>query len=52
MRNGEPGVIARGTPDELKNDDSELVKQFLQGLPDGPVAYHYPANAYEQDLLQ
>ena len=47
---GNGGVIARGTPDELRNNDSELVQQFLQGLPDGPVAYHYPAAAYEQDL--
>ena len=28
------------------------VQQFMQGLPDGPVPFHYPANAYLDDLLQ
>ena len=45
------GVIAAsGTPDELRNSDSEWVQQFLQGLPDGPVPFHYPAKDYAQAL--
>ena len=45
------GVIAAsGTPDELRNSDSEWVQQFLNGLPDGPVPFHYPADDYVQAL--
>ncbi len=36
-------VIGQGTPDELRQHPSEQVQQFLQGQPDGPVPFHYPA---------
>jgi phospholipid/cholesterol/gamma-HCH transport system ATP-binding protein len=44
-------VVASGSPDELKKDTSEMVKQFMHGLPDGPVAFHYDAPDYEKQLL-
>ena len=44
-------VIGEGAPDELKSSGSPLVKQFLNGLPDGPVPFHYPAADYRSDLL-
>ena len=44
-------VVGQGTPDELDRSDSEWAQQFLQGLPDGPVPFHYAAEDYEQDLL-
>jgi phospholipid/cholesterol/gamma-HCH transport system ATP-binding protein len=44
-------VAASGTPEELRDTASELVKQFMHGLPDGPVAFHYDAPDYEQQLL-
>jgi len=44
-------VIGEGTPSELKKSDSPLVKQFLNGLPDGPVPFHFPALDYQTDLL-
>lgn len=44
-------VVASGSPDELKKDQSEMVKQFMHGLPDGPVAFHYDAPDYAQQLL-
>lgn len=44
-------VVASGSPDELKKDESEMVKQFMHGLPDGPVAFHYDAPDYAQQLL-
>ena len=44
-------VIGEGTPADLKKSDSPLVKQFLNGLPDGPVPFHYPANDYRSDLM-
>ncbi|MCK5895919.1 MAG: ATP-binding cassette domain-containing protein [Cocleimonas sp.] len=43
-------VAASGTPDALKQSDSAWVQQFLQGLPDGPVPFHYPAIKYAQAL--
>jgi len=44
-------VIGEGSPLDLKHSTSPLVKQFLNGLPDGPVPFHYPANDYVSDLL-
>lgn len=44
-------VIGAGTPDELKASDSELVHQFMSGAADGPVPFHYPAAAYQDELL-
>lgn len=44
-------VAAVGTPDDLKAQEMPQVKQFIHGLPDGPVPFHYPATAYEEDLL-
>lgn len=44
-------VIANGTPDELEKSPSDWAQQFLQGLADGPVPFHYAANDYAEDLL-
>ncbi len=44
-------VIGQGTPEALGNTDSDRVNQFMQGLPDGPVPFHYPAPDYMEDLL-
>jgi len=44
-------VIEKGTPETLKTSGSEWVRQFLQGLPDGPVPFHYPGNDFDKDLL-
>jgi phospholipid/cholesterol/gamma-HCH transport system ATP-binding protein len=44
-------VVASGAPKALKDSDSELVRQFMNGLPDGPVAFHYPAPDYREQLL-
>jgi len=44
-------VIGSGTPEEIKNSDSPLVQQFLQGLADGPVPFHYPAGDLQTALL-
>lgn len=45
-------VVEHGTPDALGRTNSEWVRQFMQGLPDGPVRFHYPAPDYAQDLFQ
>ncbi len=43
-------VAAQGTPDELMKSDDPYVRQFLGGLPDGPVAFHYPGPPLAEDL--
>ncbi len=44
-------VIESGEPMTLQDDGCEWTRQFMQGLPDGPVPFHYPAPDLEQDLL-
>ncbi len=44
-------VVGQGTPDEIINTESEWVQQFMQGLADGPVPFHYPANDLSRDIL-
>ncbi len=44
-------VVASGKPQDLKQDSSELVRQFMHGIADGPVAFHYDAPDYEEQLL-
>jgi len=43
-------VIAQGTPDEIRATPEPFVNQFVNGRPDGPVPFHYPAPAYPADL--
>ncbi len=49
MANGR--VIACGLPDQLREDGNEMIHQFLEGLPDGPVPFHYPAPDLEDQLF-
>lgn len=44
-------VAAQGTPRELQANSSEVVRQFIGGLADGPVAFHFPAPDYFGELL-
>jgi phospholipid/cholesterol/gamma-HCH transport system ATP-binding protein len=44
-------VVAHGTPQELHSFTSEIVRQFMGGLADGPVPFHYPAGDYFEELL-
>jgi phospholipid/cholesterol/gamma-HCH transport system ATP-binding protein len=43
-------VEAQGTPAEIKASDLPFVHQFVHGEEDGPVPFHYPAEAYAADL--
>jgi phospholipid/cholesterol/gamma-HCH transport system ATP-binding protein len=45
-------VVATGSPDELCRSDIPEVRQFMGGLPDGPVPFHYPASDYQTELLE
>jgi phospholipid/cholesterol/gamma-HCH transport system ATP-binding protein len=45
-------VAAAGTFEQLKANDSRIVRQFMEGQSDGPVAFHYqPAPDYFNQLL-
>ena len=43
-------VIGHGTPADMLSSDQPEVFQFMNGLPDGPVGYHYPGSDYLDDL--
>jgi phospholipid/cholesterol/gamma-HCH transport system ATP-binding protein len=45
-------VAAAGSPEELMNSDSDFVQQFVNGKPDGPMPFHYPAETLEKDILR
>lgn len=44
-------IVAQGSPEQLRQENSPLVHQFMYGEPDGPVPFHYQANDYHTDLL-
>jgi len=44
-------VVDHGSPLELANSDSQWSQQFMQGMADGPVPFHYAAKDYASDLL-
>lgn len=44
-------VIGAGTPAELQESGSPLIRQFMSGDADGPVPFHYPAAPYDDELL-
>ena len=43
-------VAAAGTPDEVLHSTDALVHQFVNALPTGPVAFHYPASPLVEDF--
>jgi phospholipid/cholesterol/gamma-HCH transport system ATP-binding protein len=45
-------IIGQGTPDSINHDKAAQLRQFIDGLPDGPVPFHYPAVALSQDLME
>ena len=44
-------IVAEGTPEELRRSKEPFVSQFVRGEPDGPIPFHFPAPAYEADLV-
>lgn len=44
-------IVGQGTPEQIKQLDSDWVQQFMNGLADGPVHFHYPAPPLETDLF-
>ena len=45
-------IIASGPPAEVAGSSREDVRQFMHGLPDGPVPFHYPASPYAEQARQ
>jgi len=43
-------IISQGTPEEVRNSTDPFVRQFVDGQPDGPVPFHYPARPYAEEL--
>ena len=43
--------IAAGASAEVRASGEPSVRQFMQGLPDGPVAFHFPGPPIAEDLL-
>ncbi len=47
---GNGKAIGHGTSEQMLQSDQPEIKQFMNGLPDGPVPYHYPSDDYLEDL--
>ena len=43
-------IAAEGSPDVLRQSEEPFVKQFIKGLPDGPVRFHYPSPPVQEDF--
>ncbi|MDQ2963293.1 MAG: ABC transporter ATP-binding protein [Pseudomonadota bacterium] len=44
-------IVASGTPEEVRASEDAFVRQFIDGAPDGPVPFHYPAPPYREELF-
>ena len=44
--------IASGAPAGIHASRAPSVRQFMQGLPDGPVPFHFPGPPVAEDLLE
>ena len=44
-------IVGHGRPEDFKVSDSEWIRQFIDGLADGPVPFHYPAESALDDLI-
>jgi phospholipid/cholesterol/gamma-HCH transport system ATP-binding protein len=43
-------IAAHGTPEEMRATADPLVRQFVEGAPDGPVRFHYAAAPVADDF--
>jgi phospholipid/cholesterol/gamma-HCH transport system ATP-binding protein len=44
-------IVAQGTPADVRASTDTFVRQFIDGAPDGPVPFHYPASPYRSELF-
>ncbi|MEW6990277.1 phospholipid ABC transporter ATP-binding protein MlaF [Colwelliaceae bacterium 6441] len=47
----EQKIIGHGTPEQIAQQTSPLVQQFVKGEADGPVPFHFKAAPFEDELL-
>jgi phospholipid/cholesterol/gamma-HCH transport system ATP-binding protein len=45
-------IIAQGTPGDVRASTDPFVRQFVDGAPDGPVPFHYPAKTLEREFAR
>ncbi len=45
-------VVESGAPETLRASGIEWTRQFIHGLPDGPVPFHYPAGSFRRQLFR
>ena len=44
-------IVAQGCAAEIRESQEPFVRQFVGGLPDGPVPFQYPAKPYADELM-
>jgi phospholipid/cholesterol/gamma-HCH transport system ATP-binding protein len=44
-------IVSKGTPQEMRASTEPLIRQFVNGEPDGPVPFQYPSEDYREDLM-
>jgi phospholipid/cholesterol/gamma-HCH transport system ATP-binding protein len=47
---GDGVILGKGTSKEVAASEDPYLKQFVNALPDGPVRFHFPGPALEEDL--
>ena len=45
-------IVAQGTPGDVRASTDPFVRQFVDGEPDGPVPFHYPAKALTREFAR
>jgi phospholipid/cholesterol/gamma-HCH transport system ATP-binding protein len=45
-------IVAQGTADDVRASSDPFVRQFVDGAPDGPVPFHYPAKALAREFAR
>ncbi len=45
-------IVAEGTPDDVRASSDPFVRQFVDGEPDGPVPFHYPASPIAEEFAR
>jgi len=48
----EQKIIGHGTPEQIAEQTSPLVRQFVNGESDGPVPFHFKAAPYRDELIR
>jgi phospholipid/cholesterol/gamma-HCH transport system ATP-binding protein len=43
-------VAIEGTPDDVRTSTDPMVYQYVNAKPDGPVHFHFPGLAVEEDF--